>query len=103
MTLSERVFLMNGMGVGGCVLFGFEVFESGQFDGYGFIGVKFFVFFFVEQELAFEVPEEVGVVLGDEGVVFPSLEARVLFEVLLKGGLGSVFGVGKHKSLSSLE
>ena len=42
-------------------------------------------------------------VLGDEGVVFPSLEARVLFEVLLKGGLGSVFGVGKHKSLSSLE
>jgi hypothetical protein len=29
MTLSERVFLMNGVGVGGCVLFGFEVFESG--------------------------------------------------------------------------
>ena len=101
MTLCERVFWMDGVGIGfigivGCVLFGFEVFESGQLDGHSFIRVQFSVLFLIQQKLALEVPEEIGVIMGDEGVIFPGLKARVSFEVLLEGRLRSVFGVGKH-------
>lgn len=101
--LGDGMSLVFGM-VDRAIFFLFEVFESGQFDGYSFVGVEFFVFFLVHEELAFEVSQKVSMVLCGKGVAFPCLKSRVFFLVishrkwLLKGRFLDILCVFEHQA-----